>query len=107
MNVKQPAFRPNPAATTSLAVTSVTGNRQVQAASLTGHVRVFNTGTVTVFIEMSNSSGVAATVPNGATPGSYPLAAGAVEVIACPLQYIAAITVSGTATLYFTPGEGL
>lgn len=102
MSVKQPAFRPGPASTVNLAAGTSTGNVQVQTGQFYGHVRVFNSGAVTVFIELGNGSGVTAALATG-----MPIAAGTIEVIACPFQYIAAITPSSTATIYFTPGEGI
>ena len=44
---------------------------------------------------------------NGGAAGSMPISAGAVEIFSAPYEFVAAITASGTAQLYFTPGEGL
>jgi hypothetical protein len=102
MSVKQSAFRPHPAATVNLAAGVASANVQVQSGQNAGHVRIFNSGAVTVFIEIGNTSGITAAVATGC-----PIAPGTIEVIACPFQYVAAITASGAATLYFTPGEGI
>lgn len=99
--VSQPAFRPGNASTVSLSASAASSNVQVQTANTSRHVRIYNSGSVTVFIEQGGSGVTAATATG------YPIPAGAVEIISCPEQYIAAITASSTATVYFTPGEGL
>ena len=100
-NVNQPAFRPDVAATVNLAATTASSRVQVQPSHQSRHVRIFNSGTVTVFIEAGDS-----TITASASTG-MPIAAGTVEIISAPSGYIAAITSTGTATLYFTPGEGI
>ncbi len=96
------AFRPQPAATVSLAVTSVTGS-----VALVGNAtvyRLFNAGTANVFIEFGTSTITAVLAT------AMPLAAGATEFIRAPTAntapYVAALTSAGTATLYATAGEG-
>lgn len=98
---RQPAFRPEPASTVSLAAGVATGRVAVQGTNNSRHVRIFNSGNVTAFIECGNAT-VTAALATG-----MPIAAGAVEIVSAPVSNIAAITASGTATLYFTPGEGL
>lgn len=95
-------FRPQPAGTVNLAVTNSTG-----AVALTGNAtvyRLFNAGTATVFVEFGASTVTAATATG------MPIASGAVEWLRPPTAqvapYVAAITASGTATLYATAGEG-
>jgi hypothetical protein len=94
-----------PAGTISLAVTSSTG-----AAKLTNvnpqAVRVYNAGTAVAFIKAGDSTVTAATT-------DLPIAPGVVEVLdmkatfgTAPLTHIAGITSSGTATVYFTCGQG-
>lgn len=103
MAVNQPAFRPEPSKTVSLAVTNASGNVQVQPSGVNArHVRVYNSGLVDVFIKEGPDNTVTASAAT-----DYPIAAGTVEVISSRSAYIAAITASGTATVYFTPGEGL
>lgn len=69
-------------------------------------VRIHNAGNVTAFVAFGGS-GITATVPAGDKDGNaFPIPAGAVEVLVCGQSYAAAITASGTAALYLTPGEG-
>jgi hypothetical protein len=60
------------------------------------------------FVELGDAT-VAASVPAGATLGGTPLNGGSAQVFSVPPNagYVAAITASGTATLYITPAEGL
>jgi hypothetical protein len=60
------------------------------------------------FVEFGGS-GVTAVVPSGATLGGTPINGGDAQLFSVPINatYIAAITSSGTATLYITPAEGL
>ena len=70
------------------------------------HLRIFNAGSATVFITRGGST-------VAATTSSYPVPSGAIEVItinnpdANPVTHVAAITASGTATVYFTVGWGI
>jgi hypothetical protein len=100
-NVNQPAFKPAPAGTVNIAAGTSTGNVQVQTGGEARHVRVFNSGAVIVFVEFGQS-GVTAS-----TSTSAPVAPGSVEIFSSPYPYAAAITASSTATVYFTPGEGI
>ena len=104
MNVNQPAFAPDQAATVNLVATNASARVQVRTNTnaRSHHFRIFNSSTVTVFIETGDVSIVAS-----ASTG-YPVAAGTVEVITAHGDYAAAITsAAGSNTIYFTPGEGI
>lgn len=104
MNVNQPAFAPDQAATVSISATNSSARVQVRTntTARSHHFRIFNASTVTVFIETGDVS-IAASATTG-----YPVAAGTVEVITSHGDYAAAITAAaGTNTIYFTPGEGI
>lgn len=96
-------FDPMTADTTALAATNATGNAAINvpassAGSLT--VRVYNSGTVTIFIAFGGSTVVA-------TTAKMPIPAGNTEVFSIgAATYIAGITASGSGTLYVTPGRG-
>lgn len=105
------AFRPyyGAEATVSIAPTAVSSRVALSGAASTEYL-LTNTSSVAVFFSFGDST-IAATVPNGATGGSTPLAAGSVQVFRTRLgtapTNFAAITASGTAsTIYITPGEG-
>lgn len=100
MHVDQPAFKPVPGTTVSLAATTVSASAQINPGKFSRHLRIVNTGSVTAFVEFGES-GVAATT------SAIPILAGSVEIFSVPDQYVAAITASGTAQMYFTPGEGM
>ena len=87
-------------ATANLAATTSTGRVQINATTGLGEVRVYNSGTVTVFIKEGD-------VTVNAAVTDMPLAPGAIEVLTFAGQYIAGITASGTATVYFTTGDGI
>lgn len=70
-------------------------------------IRVHNAGSSTAFIAKGTSSSVTA-----ATTG-LPVPSGAIEVLTLnnteksPITHMAAITATGTATVYFTTGAGI
>jgi hypothetical protein len=88
-----------PIATVSLAVTTTTGRVALVGDAST--VRLYNAGTATAFVKFGDSSITAATT-------NMPIPAGAIEAFRPPgsSTHLAAITSSGTATLYATSGEG-
>jgi hypothetical protein len=86
--------------TVNLAVTSTTGRVQFQTANNSPQMRLYNAGTVAVFVACGDNT-VVATAAAG-----VPIAPGTVEVLGCAQPYVAAITTT-TATLYVTPGNGL
>jgi hypothetical protein len=87
--------------TVSLAVTGTSARVQFQTSSASKAVRIYNGGTVAVFIACGDVASVA-TVAAG-----LPVAPGSVEVLGCGQQYIAGISGGTAATLYVTPGDGL
>jgi hypothetical protein len=100
-------FKPYPAATHPLAVTTATAN--VALPANTAQVMLSTKSADSLcFFEFGGSS-VTAIVPSGATLGGTPLNGGTTQLFSVPIgaTYIAAITASGTATLYITPAEGL
>jgi hypothetical protein len=100
--VNQPAFRALPLGTVSVTAGTTSQATQFQAGQVSRHARVWNSGGVTVFIEFGTTSGVTASAT-----ASYPLAAGASEILSAPHEYFATITAAGTSTVYATPGEGM
>lgn len=97
------------------ATSAPTGLQAASSGAPPAHeYRVHNAGTVTAFISFGTSAGTAQTnavVPTGAgasAKNSYPLPAGFVEVFTAPPDcYWSAITGSGTANIFVTPGDGL
>ena len=87
-------------ATVSLAATGTTSRVQVQTGPNSKAMRLYNSGTVAVFIVCGDVTAVA-------TTASLPVAPGTVEVLGCAQQYVAGITAGTAATLYITPGDGL
>lgn len=98
----QQPFRWDGAATVTLSATGTTSRVQVQAAEGgTQAVRLYNAGTVPVFVACGAAL-VVATVAAG-----LPVAPGSVEVLGCNQPYIAGITAGTAATVYVTAGTGL
>lgn len=88
--------------TVSVAATATTGN--VSLGTTAGAtVRVYNAGTAAAFINFGTSTVEAAAAT------SVPVPVGAIEVFAIGpgVTHMAAITASGTATVYATPGQGI
>jgi hypothetical protein len=87
-------------ATVSLAATGTTSRVQVQAGPYAKAIRLYNSGTVAVFVVCGDVAAVA-------TVAGIPVAPGSVEVLGCAQTYVAGITGGTAATLYITPGDGL
>ena len=87
--------------TVTLSVTGTSARVQVQTSSAAKAMRLYNSGTVAVFISCGDVASVATTA------AGLPVAPGSVEVIGCAQQYIAGISGGTAATLYVTPGDGL
>jgi hypothetical protein len=92
---------------------NVTAPTSVQAVSTTlggNQYRIINAGSVTVFLgygssasDASNNASVVTT-----TGPSLPLLPGTDEILSfVPNAYFTGATVSGTAQIYITPGDGL
>ena len=99
-------FFPYPSGTVSIAASSSNATAVLTTASLPTNIscRVHNNSTATtIFVEFSGTSTVTAS-----TTTSIPYPPGAIEVLTVnQAQYVAAITASGTGTIYFTLGYGL
>jgi hypothetical protein len=74
---------------------------------------ISNTGNVAVFVNISANSSVTAVLPTAGTPQpGVSIPSGAIKVIS-NLQisnttvYVAGITATGSASVYFVAGEGL
>jgi hypothetical protein len=85
--------------TVSIAATTTTARAQFQASASSPNARIYNSATTPVFVACGD---VAITA---SATASMPVAGGAVNIINCPQQYIAAISAT-TATVYVTPGTG-
>ena len=71
-----------------------------------GHYRIVNSGSVTVFIGAGATAAQA--TANAVVATSPPILPGAVEIMRfSPNFFFTAITASGTAVVYVTPGEGI
>lgn len=95
-------FRPQAAGSTTLSVTSTTGSVAIPGAAPT-EVKISTKALdADCFVEFGGASVVAVAATGMRLP------AGAVEYVRVPLgaTHIAAITGTGTATLYITSGEG-
>ena len=86
--------------TVSLSATGTSSRVQVRTGPTSRAVRVYNAGTVAIFVVCGDVAAVA-------TTASLPLAPGSIEVLGCGQQYVAGITAGTAATLYITPGDGL
>lgn len=66
-------------------------------------IRVNNSGASIAFITAGKGSGIAADT------AGIPIGPGAVEIVTFrgSVDHVAALTVSGSASVYFTPGEGI
>lgn len=87
--------------TVSLAVTGTTSRVQIRTGPTSSNVRIYNSGTVAVFVACGDATVVAAAA------SAMPIAPGTVEVLGCGQQYVAGISAGTAATLYITAGSGL
>lgn len=109
MGTRQPqAFRAQFGGTVNFTASSGSNNVQLDSGGISAatEYRIFNSGSVTVFIEFGTSSAVAASVTT-----SMPVASGVVEYLRPPVSnvadyYLAGITSSSTSVVYVTAGEG-
>jgi hypothetical protein len=102
------SFAPIQGATVSRAASSSSSNVAMPKCPAGAvQVRVYNSGTDLAFVAFGTDSTAAAATTD------YPVPGGAIEVItltnpaSARITYAAAITASGTPTLYFTPGYGI
>lgn len=103
----QPPFFPIDDATGSISGATSTASAAIKKQPSGKHqLRLYNAGSATVFYALGGSAVEAAVT-------DVPLPSGAIEVItvenadASPLTHVAAITASGTATLYLSTGRGI
>lgn len=99
-------FHPAKGATVSIAVSSSTQPLKITRQDGRCDVRVYNSGTATVWIDFGDS-----TVTTSAATG-MPIPAGAVCGFNTPKPYndglyVAVIAAGATGTVYFTPGVGI
>jgi hypothetical protein len=87
--------------TVSLAVTGTTGRVAVPTDAYNTSIRLYNSGTVAVFIACGDVTVVATTA------AGLPVAPGTVEILGCGKGYIAGISGGTATTLYLTPGAGI
>lgn len=87
--------------TVTLSVTGTSARVQFQTSAAAKAIRLYNSGTVAIFITCGDVASVASIA------AGMPVAPGSVEVIGCAQQYIAGISAGTAATLYITPGDGL
>jgi hypothetical protein len=100
-SAQEAAFEPG-GPTVTLAVTGTTARVQVQPSPPgSRHLRIYNSGTVAVFLQCGDST-VVATVAAG-----MPVAPGSVEVVGNGQTWCAGISAGTAATVYLTPGAGL
>ena len=96
---------------TFLAATSAPTPVQASSTTLGGNqYRVINSGTVTVFLgygaTASDATANAANVTS--SQASFPLLPSTDEILTfTPNAYFTGVTISGTAQVYITPGDGL
>lgn len=90
-----------PAANATLSVTTTSSSATIGSAGNGGVFRLYNSGAVPVFVRVSTSAPTAVVTDFAVPPTSL-------AVIGWPdtTTHIAAITASGTATLYVSRGEG-
>lgn len=101
-----------PTGNTVMFTANTTAPSPVQAVSTTlggNQYRILNSGTVTVFMGVGNTS--AASTSNAtvitSTSSTIPLLAGTDEILTFnPNAYFTGITAASTSVVYITPGDG-
>ena len=101
--------------TTRINVTTSANTVAILSDSPANQVRIHNGTAAEVFIRLGTASTDDAVIPTAGTPAyGFVLHNNATNILTAPKQsantavlYVSAITASGTATIYVTPGEGL
>jgi len=97
--------------TEALAVTSISGRMTLdETAAQAGKViRIFNDGSVPVFVAPGGATVVAVIATTGTAASGMPIAPGRETgfTLAGGQTHLAFITASGTATVYVTQGSGI
>ena len=90
--------------TVNISATVASANVALAAAGGTRNVRVYNDGSVAVFINFGTSNSVTASAST-----SIPVAPGSTQIFSVPGEqtHVAAVTGSSTGTIYFTSGYGV
>jgi hypothetical protein len=105
------AFTPMGNTVTFTAATTAPTPVQALSTTIGGtQYRVINDGTVTVFMGWGDSAAAATAnaVVVTTTGRAFPLLAGTDEILTFNAnQYFTAVTASGTASIYITPGDGM
>lgn len=102
-----PFYARDGAATKALAVTTTSSRVQMLdngSSTARYSVKVSNTGTVNVFLTAGGSTVVSVLPVAGGASGGQCVQAGATEVLTFDGPYIAALTDTGTATIYLVEG---
>ena len=103
-----------PSGNTAMVTAAVTPPTPVQLVSTTlggNQYRIINNGSVTAFIGFGTTASDATTNATAPTAGSstraIPALAGTIEILSFPPNaYVTAATLSSTATVYITCGDG-
>jgi hypothetical protein len=96
------AFKPT-RPSVSISATTTSARAALNRDNVSGQVRIYNAGTATAFVTFGDSSVTALAT-------DMPVPSGMVEVVSVEAGsglHAAAITASGTATVYFTMGSGV
>lgn len=102
-------FTPKAQGTVSITSAVTTARVALTKPAASMQIRVKNIDTTNVaFINFGDVT-VVATVPAGATPGSFPIGPGETAGFSVPegTTHAAAICTAGTPIVYFTPGNGV
>jgi len=94
------------------ATTAPTGVAAPESGTKDGfQFRIHNAGTVTAYLSFGATAQAAqdnAVIPTATSQFSIPIPANIVEVLSFPVgSYFSAITASGTASVFITPGKGV
>lgn len=94
-------FAPKGASTVTFSVTTVSSVQQVNPGpGRSRRLRLVNAGPSTVFVEMGGAGVTANRL------SALPILSGGSAVVTAAGSYLAAVTETGSALLYATPGEG-
>lgn len=101
MMLSNSSFKPLPGQTKTISATTSSSSVNFVAQGKSRQVRIFNSGSSTVFIRFGKGTAAALVASDMAIPS------GAIEVFNLGLyDTIAGITATSTATVYVTLGEG-
>lgn len=101
MNVTVVPFAPKSASTITITAETTSSAQVIDPGpGRCRRLRIYNAGPNLAFVEVTGSGGAVSSATG------MPIPSGEITIVTATGSHLAAVTTSGSATLYVTPGEG-